>query len=139
MSLGLGDSEPQCITSGLAHRDWQSLTPQGNLLAVKGDGRIAWSNKSLITADLVSGNIQELKNPQGSVAIDPSFSPDGSRFAFVAAKDLGDDVWGFSKPEELADWVATRTLWVGNADGSAAQQLMGASSRCLPTHLVLGW
>ncbi|NQS75479.1 MAG: hypothetical protein HQP61_03390 [Peptococcaceae bacterium] len=128
MSLGLGDSEPQCITSGLAHRDWQSLTPQGNLLAVKGDGRIAWSNKSLITADLVSGNIQELKNPQGSVAIDPSFSPDGSRFAFVAAKDLGDDVWGFSKPEELADWVATRTLWVGNADGSGAQQLMGAGA-----------
>jgi len=27
---------------------------------------------------------------------------DGSRIAFVAAKNLGDDVWGFNKEEELS-------------------------------------
>lgn len=128
LSLRLGESEPKLLASGLAHRGWQSLSPQGNLLMVTGDGRIVWAQKSLSTIDLTSGNVQELNNPEGSVAIDPSFSPDGNRIAFVAAKNLGDNVWGFSKPEELADWVATRTLWLGNADGSGAHPLTAAGT-----------
>lgn len=128
MSLRLGESESQLLASGLAHRGWQSLTPQGNLLMVTGNERIVWANKSLSTVDLASGQVREFDNPEGSVAIDPSFSPDGSRFAFVAARDLGDDVWGFNKPEELADWVATRTLWVSNADGSGAHPLTEAGT-----------
>jgi TolB protein len=93
---------------------------------VTGSGRIVWAGKSLATIDLSSGGVRELNNPEGSVAIDPSFSPDGSRTAFVAARNLGDSVWGFSKPEELADWVATRTLWLQNADGSGAHPLTTA-------------
>jgi len=126
-SLRLGDTGPKLLTSGLAHRGWQSLSPQGSLLMVEGGGRIVWAGK-MATVDLESGSVQELKNPEGSVAIDPSFSPDGSRIAFVAAKNLGDDVWGFSKPEELAAWVATRTLWIGNSDGSGAYLLTSAGA-----------
>lgn len=128
LSLRLGESEPELLASGLAHQGWQSLSPQGNLLMVKGDGRIVWAQKSLSTIDLADGNARELNNPEGSVAIDPSFSPDGSRIAFVAAKDLGDGVWGFNKPEELADWVATRTLWLQNAYGSGAYPLTAAGT-----------
>ncbi|MGI6493181.1 MAG: S-layer homology domain-containing protein [Pelotomaculum sp.] len=128
MSLRLGENEPQLLASGLAHRGWQSLSPQGNLLMVTGNGRIVWAQKSLSTIDLASGSVRELNNPDGSVAIDPSFSPDGSRIAFVAARNLGDGVWGFNKPEELADWVATRTLWLGSADGSGTQPLTAAGT-----------
>lgn len=128
MSLRLGESAPQLLASGLAHRGWQSLSPQGNLLMVTGNGRIVWAQKSLSTIDLASGSVRELNNPEGSVAIDPSFSPDGSRIAFVAARNLGDGVWGFNKPEELADWVATRTLWIGSADGSGAKPLTAAGT-----------
>ncbi|HBC92182.1 MAG TPA: hypothetical protein DCZ10_04555 [Pelotomaculum sp.] len=125
-SLRLGETEPKLLTSGLAHRGWQSLSPQGDLVMVSGGERIVWAGKSLSTIDPATGSVRELNNPEGSVSIDPSFSPDGRRIAFVAAKNLGNDVWGFSKPEELADWVATRTLWLRNADGSGAQPLTAA-------------
>lgn len=127
-SLRLGDTGPKLLTSGLAHRGWQSLSPQGSLLMVEGGGRIVWAGKSLATIDLASGSVRELKNPEGSVAIDPSFSPDGSRIAFVAAKDLGGNVWGFDNDGELAAWVATRTLWIGNPDGSGAHPLRSAGA-----------
>jgi Tol biopolymer transport system component len=127
-SLRLGDTEPTVLNSGLAHHGWLSLSPQGDLLMVAGNGRIVWSEKSLASVDLESGSVQELKNPGDSVAIDPSFSPDGSRIAFVAAKNLGNDVWGFNNPEELTAWVATRTLWIQNSDGSGAYPLTSAGA-----------
>ncbi|MDF9408393.1 MAG: translocation protein TolB [Pelotomaculum sp. PtaB.Bin013] len=127
-SFRLGDAEPKLLSTGLAHKGWQSLSPQGSLLMVTGDWRIVWSRKSLATIDLASGIVQKLKNPEGSVAIDPSFSPDGSRIAFVAAKNLGDQVWGFDNDGELAAWVATRTLWVQNSDGSGAHPLTDAGT-----------
>ena len=127
-SLRLGDTEPKNLSFGLAHQGWLSLSPQGRLLMVKGEWRIVWARKSLATIDLKSGSVQEFNNPEGSVAIDPSFSPDGSRIAFVAAQNLGDDVWGFEKPEELDAWVATRTLWVRNSDGSSAHPLPSAGA-----------
>ncbi|OPY57658.1 MAG: translocation protein TolB [Pelotomaculum sp. PtaU1.Bin035] len=127
-SLRLGDAEPKLLNTGLAHKGWLSLSPQGSLLMVTGGGRIVWAKKSLAAMDLASGSVQEFKNPEGSVAIDPSFSPDGSRVAFVAAKGLGDQVWGFNSDEELAAWVATRTLWVQNSDGSGAHPLTAAGT-----------
>jgi TolB protein len=127
-SLHLGDTEAKPLATGLAHQGWQSLSPQGNLLMVTGSGRIVWAEKSLVAVDLASGSVQDFNNPEGSVAIDPSFSPDGSRIAFIAAKNLGDNVWGFDRPEELADWVATRTLWLQNADGSGAHPLTAAGT-----------
>jgi hypothetical protein len=34
----------------------------------------------------------------------------------------------FSKPRELAAWVATRTLWIQNSDGSGAYPLTSAGA-----------
>ncbi|ATW25095.1 S-layer homology domain-containing protein [Candidatus Formimonas warabiya] len=127
-SLRQGDTEPKFLSSGLAHQGWLSMSPQGRLLIVKGEWRIVWTRKSLAIIDPESGSVQDLNNPEGSVAIDPSFSPDGSRIAFVAAKELGGDVWGFEKPEELNAWVATRTLWIRNSDGSGAHPLPSAGA-----------
>lgn len=127
-SLRLGDTEPKLLASGLARPGWLSFSPQGRLLMVAGNGRIVWARKSLAVINAESGTVQEIQNPAGCVALDPSFSPDGSRIAFVAAKNLGGGVWGFNKPEELAEWVATRTLWVENADGSGAHLLTSAGT-----------
>lgn len=46
----------------------------------------------------------------------------------MAAKNLGNSVWGFSKPEELENWIATRTLWIENVDGSGAHPLKDAGT-----------
>lgn len=127
-SLPLDGTEPILLASGLAKEGWQSFSSRGRLLMVAGNWRIIWARKSLVIADPASGSVQELVNPAGSVSLDPSFSPDGSRIVFVAAGNLGDDVWGFDNDEELAAWVATRTLWVRNADGAGARPLAAAGS-----------
>ncbi len=121
-----GGAEPILLSSGLAKEGWQSFSSQGRLLMVAGNWRIIWARKSLVIADPAAGTVRELVNPEGSVSFDPSFSPDGSRIAFVAARNLGDDVWGFDNDEELDAWVATRTLWVRNADGAGARPLAAA-------------
>ncbi len=125
-SLRLGNNEPKLLTSGLSRQGWLSTFPPHNLLMVNGGGRIVWADKNLALINVESGQIKDLKNPAGCVAIDPSISADGSRIAFVAAKDLGDNVWGFNNAQDLAVWVASRTLWVENADGSGAHPLTSA-------------
>ncbi len=122
-SLQLDEKEPRALTSGLTYRQWQSFSPQGQLLTVAGGDRIVWSNKNLALVDPKTGKVQNIPNPKGCVALDPQFSPDGKKIAFVAAKDLGSGVWGFEKTEDLAKWVDSRTLYIANADGSDARAL----------------
>ncbi|OAT82377.1 PD40 domain-containing protein [Desulfotomaculum copahuensis] len=125
-SLQLGSDKPKSLAHGLTNPQWLSLAPQGRLLMVTGGLRIIWANKSLALINMESGQVQKLPNPTGCVAIDPSLSADGRRIAFVAARDLGDQVWGFNNARDLASWVASRTLWVENADGSGAHPLPSA-------------
>ncbi|EGW35880.1 PD40 domain-containing protein [Desulfosporosinus sp. OT] len=127
-SLKFNDVKPKLVSTGLAYRDWLSFSPNGQLLMVSGGGRIIWAQKSLIISSPESGSTLELPNPADSIATDPSFSPNGSLIAFVAAKSLGNEVWGFSKSDDLANWVATRVLWIENADGSAAHPLQSAGT-----------
>lgn len=125
-SLRLGESQPQALTSGLAYPRWLSFFPDGRLLTVAGNGRSVWSEKSLAVCDPETGNTRPLPNPEGSVSIDPALSPDGKRIAFVAAQNLGNEVLGFTDPGQLPDWIATRTLWLENSDGSGAHPLKAA-------------
>ncbi len=125
-SLRLGDTEPRLLTSGLGRPGWLSMFSRSSLLMVKGRLRIVWADKSRAMINVESVSIRDLQNPAGCVAIDPSLSADGTRIAFVAARDLGDNVWGFNKTEDLTAWVATRALWVENADGSGARPLASA-------------
>ncbi len=125
-SLWLGDKEPKLLANGLSHQGWLSTFPPHNLLMVHGGGRIVWADKNLAIINAEAGQIKDLPNPAGCVSIDPSLSADGQRIAFVAAKDLGDQVWGFNNNEDLMDWVASRTLRVENVDGSGARYLTSA-------------
>ncbi|MDR3540626.1 MAG: biopolymer transporter Tol [Desulfosporosinus sp.] len=127
-SLKLGDSQPKALTYGLVYRNWLSFLPQGQLLMVAGGNRPVWFEKSLAICDPATGNIRNLTNPKGVVAIDPAPSPDGSKIAFIAAQNLGNDTWGFSDSDKLSDWIATRTLWIENLDGSGAHPLKAAGT-----------
>jgi len=51
MSLRFGDAQAKLLTTGLAYRDWLSVSPQGQLLMVSGGGRMVWAQKSLTIAD----------------------------------------------------------------------------------------
>ncbi|EHQ90728.1 PD40 domain-containing protein [Desulfosporosinus youngiae] len=125
-SLRWGESQPQVLPCGLGYRPWLSFFPDGRLLMVAGGGRSNWSEKNLAVCELETGNTKILPNPAGSVAVDPALSPDGKQIAFVAAQNLGREMGGFSEPGQLEDWVATRTLWLENSDGSGAHPLKAA-------------
>lgn len=120
-SLQLAETKPKPLTTGLINKEWQSFSPQGQLLTVVGEERIVWANKSLAVVNPKTGQLQHLANPNGCVAIDPQFSPDGKNIVFVAAKNLGRDVWGFNNDDDLNAWVNSRTLYIANADGSNAR------------------
>ncbi|NPV69606.1 MAG: biopolymer transporter Tol [Firmicutes bacterium] len=128
MRLRLGSQEPRPTATTLGYREWLSFSPQGRLVVVAGGGREAWSGKRLAIVDPKAGPVRELKNARGCVALDPSFSPDGRRIAYVTAQDLSDGAGSINGPEQLAAWVATRTLWVADADGSGARPLTEAGS-----------
>ena len=127
-SLKLGESQPKTLTYGLVYRNWLSFLPQGQLLTVAGGNRPVWVDKSLAICNPGTGNTRNLANPKGDVAIDPALSPDGSKIAFIAAQNLGNDTWGFSDSGKLSDWIATRTIWIENTDGSGAHPLKAAGT-----------
>ncbi|RYD06533.1 hypothetical protein N752_04185 [Desulforamulus aquiferis] len=89
-SFQMDETMPRPLTTGLTNKEWQSFSPQGQLLTVEGGDRIVWSNKSLAVVNPNSGRMQHLANPKGCVAIDPCFSPDGKSIAYVAAKNLAE-------------------------------------------------
>lgn len=122
-SLQFDKTEPTPLTTGLAYPEWQSFSPQGQFLTVTGSDRIVWANKSLVVANPKTGKLQHIQNPKDFVAIDPQYSPDGKKIAYVAAKNLGENIWGFNKADDLETWVNSRTLYVANADGSNAHAL----------------
>jgi len=121
------------ITSGKQIRDQvvnffvdiHTLAADGRLLRVAGTGRELWNQKWLELCDIRSGTASRVNIPSGSVAADPSFSPDTRQIAFVTAKDLGPKVYLDSK-EKLDSWNDTRTLWVTNTDGSGGRPLTHA-------------
>ncbi len=114
------EQQPTKLVTTLCQTHWLQLTGATQLLAVAGEGRIAWANKQLALADPVTGQVELLANPPGLVALDPSINPKDGSIAFVGAPDLGFDVWGFSK-QEYADWVAHRTLWLRAPNGQLKQ------------------
>lgn len=119
-TFDLDNGESKEIDDTLTYREWLSFSPEGKLLMVSGIGRENWINKKLIMADVKSGEIQSIKIPEGYVAIDPTFSPNGKNIAFVMAEEL-DDIMTY---EEQKTWSKSRTLCIANADGTIIKPLI---------------
>ncbi len=123
-SFKIGDGEPCHLNAGLTGQNWLSLSADGSLLRVAGTGRELWTRKWLELTDIRSGKTKKVNLPRGSVAADPSFSPDARQIALVIANDLGSKE--YPSKEKLVSWNDTRTLWVANRDGSNARPLVHA-------------
>ena len=124
VSLKLGEKEPKNIACTLAYTDWLSFLPDGRLLIVKGCGRTLWMEKDIAIADVKTGKVEDLKNVPGHVTFDPAISPDGTKIAFIAAKEMEDSVFY----EDQDAWFESRTLWVCDADGSNPRRLENAGT-----------
>lgn len=120
-SLNLADGSVKELTWALAYNEWLSFAPENDLLLVNGIDRALYHEKQLAIANIQESSIHNIDNPSGHVSLDPAFSSDGSRIAFVTA--AADEKLFYEKPEE---WQQSRTLWVMKADGSDARQLTSA-------------
>lgn len=119
-SLNLDDGEPKELDDTLTYTEWLDFSPDGKLVMTSGSGRSLWYWKKLALADVRSGSVEHIKPPEGSVAFEPAFSPNGKKIAFIAAQEM-DEITFQSSQEE---WFKSRTLWVSDADGSNAKPIV---------------
>jgi TolB protein len=119
VSVGLDAGAPvHPLATTLGYPSWLSWSPDGHhLVAVEGSDRRTWTGKRLTVCDAHNGECHPLTTPGGTVAIDPTWSPDGSLLAFVRAADAPD------AGGETAAWTDSRQLWTSKPDGSDATRV----------------
>lgn len=122
-SYRIGEQKAHHFSPGLTDHNYLSSS-DGMLLRVSGSGRELWTQKWLELCDLKEGTAKRLNLPAGSVAADPSLSPDTERIAFVSAPDLGSE--NYPDAQQLEGWANRRTLWIANKNGSEAKPLSKA-------------
>jgi hypothetical protein len=103
----------------LISRELHGLSSDGNKLALtNGEGRQAWTNKTITVIDLRMGESTSLTS-NNAASLYPAWSPSGGQIAFIQGPDAG-DVWG---GEDAKAALNQRHLWIMDPDGAHKQQL----------------
>lgn len=117
------------VSSMLVHSSWLAFSPDGHTTAVvTGGDRTIWGGHKHIAICNTSGRCTAVAGPAGTVALQPSWSPDGT-VAFTQASSSGP--FGPSGHADfgrywLRRWQATSRIWAAAADGSGARPLAAA-------------
>lgn len=106
-----GGNPSELVKHMLKYSDFLDNSPDGKSLAIiEGGDRLTWTNKHIVIVDISSGNCSIITDKNIS-ALYPEWSPDGQQIAYVAASDIGSNIWGgdIAKAE-----MAKRRIWIVN-------------------------
>jgi Tol biopolymer transport system component len=116
--------------SVLVHGSWVAFSPDGHTAAVvTGGDRTIWGGHKHIGICRSSGHCTAVAEAAGTVALQPSWSPDGGTVAFTRAPATGP--FGPSghadfSPYWLQRWQATSRVRLATPDGSGTRPLAAA-------------
>lgn len=123
-SLPLDATSVMPLARTFVYLPWLAWSPGGHQLAlVAMGGSFPWQASQIEVCDPAAGSCHVLAQPARTVSLDPAWSPNGGRLAFVRAPALSSSSPG---PVALADWYQSRRLWVASADGGHAHEVRGA-------------
>lgn len=122
-SLPLSASRAMVLGRSFVYLPWLAWSPVGDrLLMVEMTGSFPWQGSQLALCAAASGSCRLLSQPPGTVSIDPAWSPNGHRIAFVRAPVLQASSPGAS----LDTWYTARRLWVSTPTGADAHEVPGS-------------
>lgn len=109
-SVPLSGGRSVRIATTLTYTPWLAHGRGDTVDLISGDLRLAWTHKSLTQCDLATGRCRAVYGGASRVATDPAVSANGRIVLFVTSQARGNR-WGFSNPNHILSWAATRQLW----------------------------
>lgn len=121
MAIPVTGGAPRPLYQGLTRPGMVSPAPGGAVLAVtEGVGRASWIDKRIALVNVDTGEVTPL-TADDMASLEPVWSPDGERIAFVSQPEDKAGLASGLIPELTRD----RRIWVMNSDGSDRRALTG--------------
>jgi TolB protein len=106
-----------------------SVGSNGMLAIGSGGNRYAWMTKTVETCVIATARCSDVRTSAGDVTIDPAWSPNGKKLAFVEAPSSSASDFFQST---LTKWYSTHHLWLLSSGSSVPNEVQGTAGASVP-------